>query len=330
MPFARTLAITALASSLSIALIGTGKAASLGELDAMAITAKYVQSQHVSARTGSRAAPFGDSGFAASVDPAFRSMVKLQMRYEVGGGKTMTEHCGGTVISSRWIVTAAHCVSSADGTPWDRIDITAGDRDLDGNTRIRRTAFDAIVHAGFDYATLTNDIALIRLNEPLPREVTPATMDTEASPSVHLDGIARAAGWPVTGAKAGARQLQTVALSVVDITIPGYITVASAHAGNNGVCQGESGGPLMSEMHGMRRLAGVLSGIEPNSADHTGQPCMKAGYEMYFTPIAAFRDWIDGVRDFCDGAPDACKGGHALIARRAGKAPWAATLRLQD
>jgi len=60
--------------------------------------------------------------------------------------------------------------------------------------------------------------------------------------------------------------------------------------------------------NGQRQLAGVLSGIEMGTENSAGEPCMRAGYEMYYTPIAAYRNWIEEVQNICDSSPDTCRG----------------------
>lgn len=301
-------ALAAAAALATAALAGTASAQSLTDLSAVSVIAKAPFASRIGASKGRIFNKAQPARFGQAADPNFRSMVKIQVRYD-DDGFVLTEHCGATVISSRWVVTAAHCLAPADGAKWSHIDLTTGDRQHEeGKGAIRRKASWAIVHAGFEYSTLTNDIALIRLAEPLPRDIVPAVMDEYRKPSVVPGGIAQAAGWPVTGSRANQPTLQTTALAVKDVEWPGFITVTSPTGRMEGVCRGESGGPLVSYgSDGKARLAGVLSGIEPGTEDATGNACMVAGYDMYFTPIAAYRNWIENVQTLCDNDPDACR-----------------------
>ena len=298
----------AAAAALTVASLTGATAQTLTDLNAVSVLAAEMSGNRVGSAKGSSFSNGVQARFGQATDPNFRSMVKLQVRYN-DDGYVLTEHCGATVISSRWVVTAAHCLAPADGSKWSHIDLTVGDRQhAEGRDAIRRKASWAVVHAGFEYSSLSNDIALIRLSEPLPRDIVPATMDEYRRPSVVPGGIAQAAGWPVTGPKADTPSLQTVALAVTDVQWPGYITVTSPQGRLEGVCRGESGGPLVSYgLDGRPSLAGVLSGIEPGTEDSTGNACMVSGYDMYFTPIAAYRQWIEDVQVFCDGDPDACR-----------------------
>ena len=281
-------------------------AGDLAAINAIACGTDPAQTTRIAKPTGAVYHLGNPAVIGAGLDRDFPAMVKLKMVYQHDGYAEI-EHCGGTVIDSRYVVTAAHCVKAKDGTQWDRIEIVAGDHSLDSTKVITRTAHQAVCHAGAD-DYLSNDIAIVKLDQPLPKEITPATIDDFRRPTVKPGGIAVAAGWPVTGAKAGQTSLQKVPLSVTDVEWPGFITVTSPTGRIEGVCQGESGGPLLSRINGYQSIAGVLSGIEPGTNDHTGEPCMKAGYDMYYTPIAAYRDWIEDVVHLCAHDPEECRG----------------------
>lgn len=289
------------------ALVSTGVvAADLSDIRAVSCGTDPAKSSQVAMRTGAVYKMGHRARLAENADSQFSAMIKLKMVYQHDGYAEI-EHCGGTVIDSRHIVTAAHCVKAKDGAQWDRIELVTGDVSLDSTKVIRRTAYEAVCHAGHD-SYLSDDIAIVKLRQPLPREIVPARIDDHRRPSVTPGTVALAAGWPVTGAKAGQKTLSKVPLAITDVEWPGFITVTSPSGGIEGVCQGESGGPLMSLQGGRQSIAGVLSGIEPGTNDASGEPCMKAGYAMYFTPIAAYRDWIEDVVHLCAHHPDACRG----------------------
>lgn len=300
--------ITAPLASLIIASIlsGTAAANDLAKIRAVACGTDPAKASSVSMPTGALFERGRLSALAQNKDGDFPGMVKLKMVYQHDGYAEM-EHCGGTVIDSRHIVTAAHCVKAKDGAQWDRIEVMTGDSSLASEKVIRRTTHTAICHAGADNF-LANDIAIIKLQQPLPKEVIPATIDEYRRPSITEGAIALAAGWPVTGDRAGETDLKKVPLAVTDVEWPGFITVTSPSGRMEGVCQGESGGPLLSTTNGVPSIVGVLSGIQQGTNNASGEPCMMAGYDMYYTPIAAYRDWIDAVVDLCSHDPDACRG----------------------
>jgi secreted trypsin-like serine protease len=207
--------------------------------------------------------------------------------------------CGGALVDTRWVVTAAHCVIDAGGRPLapGRLLILAGSNDLrSGGTQL---AVDGIViHPEFRAATFDSDIALLHLDRDVDcarcapvQLVSPAREPMVAAPGME----AIVTGWGVTrvGAAAGPAQLQQARVPIVDHAAcaadygGGLITrrMICAGVGGRDSCQGDSGGPLVvpdNEGTGYL-LAGLVS---------FGEGCADAAFPGVYTRASSFSGWV--------------------------------------
>lgn len=110
--------------------------------------------------------------------------------------------CGGTVINDRWILTAAHCLSRPEGILKDVLVLL-------GAYNFQESAQDASrvykvdqigVHPSFDSSTVSNDIALLRVDRPIKFDdnVTAACLPSDEPIQDYIGKKGVIAGWGST------------------------------------------------------------------------------------------------------------------------------------
>jgi len=277
----------------ALALLVVGVAANAnGEVDW-----SQVQNVHADGRVPvvpqSRNAPHGriTNGIIAEAKQ-FPYQVGLLMYMEGGAG-----WCGGTLISDRWIITAAHCTDAlSTGVDvylgaWDRTDRKEPNQQI-----IFVPKSYVIVHENWEPAALKNDISLIKL--PVAIEfndyIQPANLPKMSSSySTYAGDMAIASGW---GRTSDESQGATDKLRWVEVPImtnsgcntwfigsinPSNICIKTT--GGYSTCNGDSGGPLVLA-DGSRTLIGATSfGIALGC---------EVGWPGVFTRITSYLDWI--------------------------------------
>jgi secreted trypsin-like serine protease len=188
--------------------------------------------------------------------------------------------CGGTLVSGRWLLTAGHCATNADGTVLApaafTVTLGVAQPGADANLADRLPVDAVIRHESFtdpSAASPDYDLALLHISSPAAPAQTPLSLVGAGETGLWAAGtIGTIVGWGTTCYDDPIRCPVSPDLLQANVPIDTDAGCATAYGGefdpatmlcagdgSTDACQGDSGGPLMVARGSEWVLAGVTS-----------------------------------------------------------------------